>query len=68
MHNTRNIGLCEVGKFDALCAPSKAKKQEQIYNVQNSMGVCIIASDSSYITQICISEDTVILNWKSGIT
>jgi hypothetical protein len=37
MHNTRNIGLWEEGEFGALCTPSKAKKQEQKYNVQNSM-------------------------------
>jgi hypothetical protein len=31
------------------------------------MWIWILASHSIYVTQICISEDTVILNWKSGI-
>jgi hypothetical protein len=36
MHNTTNIGLREEGELGVMCSPSKAKKQEQNYNVQNS--------------------------------
>jgi hypothetical protein len=37
MHNTTNISLWEEGELGVLCTPSRAKKQEQNYNVQNSM-------------------------------
>jgi hypothetical protein len=66
MRNARNTDLWKETEFGALCTPSKAKKLEQNYDVQNAICGCVLVPASTYITQICIRGDIKRLNWKSG--